>query len=367
MKKILVIEDEPQIRENIQEILQLSNFDAISAPNGVEGLELAQHQMPDLIICDIMMPELDGFSVLQALRHIRSTANIPLIFLTAKSERASLRQGMEFGANDYLTKPFEPDELIRAIQVQLERQERLDQRVQSRLNELCNSITLSLPHELHTPLNGILGMSELMIDEPEGMSVEERLEIAQAIRESALRLHRLTQNFLLYAELEIAARDKTRIQRWQSQPATSFAKSAIAEVAQQKAKQVFRLLDLKLELQDAPLPILEAHLRKIIEELVDNAFKFSSQGTPVQIFSDVDADGYHLQVIDQGRGMTPAQIASSRAYLQFERKLYEQQGSGLGLTIVKRLVELYEGSLSIQSKFGDRTCVYIDLPKAKNI
>ncbi|MDZ8186425.1 MAG: response regulator [Nostoc sp. ChiSLP02] len=123
-KKILVIEDESQICSNIQQILSLSDFDAITANNGLEGLQLAKVEKPDLICCDVMMPELDGYAVLTALRQDPVTESIPVIFLTAKVDRGDLRQGMELGADDYLTKPFSPEELLKAIKVRLARLEK---------------------------------------------------------------------------------------------------------------------------------------------------------------------------------------------------------------------------------------------------
>ena len=127
MKRILVIEDETQVRENIQQILEFSDFEVISAAEGNSGLKLAKIHTPDLIICDIMMPGMDGYSVLKALRQELTTETIPVIFLTAKADRADLRQGMELGADDYLTKPFENSELLRAVKSRLERQSVLQQ------------------------------------------------------------------------------------------------------------------------------------------------------------------------------------------------------------------------------------------------
>ncbi|MBN8564732.1 response regulator [Leptolyngbya boryana CZ1] len=129
MKTILVIEDETQIRDNIAEILELAEFDVITAADGHIGLELAKSHRPDLIICDVMMPELDGFGVLENLRQSPYTATIPLIFLTARVERSDQRQGMNLGADDYLTKPFEPDELLTTIESRLKRQETVAERV----------------------------------------------------------------------------------------------------------------------------------------------------------------------------------------------------------------------------------------------
>jgi CRP-like cAMP-binding protein/CheY-like chemotaxis protein len=115
-KKILLIEDNKEMRENTAEILQLSNFSVLTACNGKEGVEKAQQEHPDLIICDIMMPILDGYGVLHLLAKNESTAGIPFIFLTAKAERTDLRKGMEMGADDYVTKPFDDVELLNAVE-----------------------------------------------------------------------------------------------------------------------------------------------------------------------------------------------------------------------------------------------------------
>lgn len=116
MKKILLIEDNPEMRENTAEILELSNYDIITAENGKIGVEKAKTEQPDLIICDVMMPELDGYGVLFALSKIPETASIPFIFLTAKADKADFRKGMSHGADDYLTKPFDDMELLDAIE-----------------------------------------------------------------------------------------------------------------------------------------------------------------------------------------------------------------------------------------------------------
>lgn len=128
MKKILVIEDEPQMRRNLTTILRLEKFQPIAAENGRVGAELAKKELPDLILCDVMMPELDGHGVLQSLRADSATAAIPFIFLTAKGEREDLRTGMNLGADDYLTKPVAKTELLAAITARLQRSEQTTQR-----------------------------------------------------------------------------------------------------------------------------------------------------------------------------------------------------------------------------------------------
>lgn len=123
MKKIVLIEDNNDVRENTSEILTLANYDVHTAKNGKEGVEKVQKEKPDLIICDIMMPVLDGYGVLHMLSKNEDTAAIPFIFLTAKAERSDLRKGMEMGADDYLTKPFDDIELLNAIESRLRKSE----------------------------------------------------------------------------------------------------------------------------------------------------------------------------------------------------------------------------------------------------
>ena len=123
MKKILVIEDEPTVRANILELLEAEDFQSVGAENGFMGVMWAIKHLPDLIICDVMMPEFDGYDVLSALRQDPVSAIIPLIFLTAKADKADFRYGMDLGADDYITKPFTKDELLSAIATRLAKQE----------------------------------------------------------------------------------------------------------------------------------------------------------------------------------------------------------------------------------------------------
>ena len=119
MKKILFIEDDTVVRENTAELLELSDFEVITASNGKIGVALAKKEKPDIIVCDIMMPELDGYGVLQALAEDTETMQIPFIFLSARTEHKDIRKGMDLGADDYLTKPFEEEELLSAIESRL--------------------------------------------------------------------------------------------------------------------------------------------------------------------------------------------------------------------------------------------------------
>ena len=132
-KKVLVIEDEPSIRNNIMLMLKVERYAAVGAENGRAGLEMARSDPPDLILCDVMMPEMDGFAVLDALRAEPRFAEIPFIFLTALDDRSSMRRGMNLGADDYLPKPFTRAELLEAVNSRLKKFENLTQAVAARL------------------------------------------------------------------------------------------------------------------------------------------------------------------------------------------------------------------------------------------
>jgi two-component system, sensor histidine kinase and response regulator len=359
--KILVIEDEESIRENILELLEAENFEGIGATDGKVGIKMAIAQIPDLILCDMMMPEIDGHGVLKALRSDPITATIPFIFLTAKADKSDIRTGMEMGADDYITKPCTPQELLKAIAIRLDKQKTISKQSQKTLDELRINISMSLPHELRTPLNAILGFSELILSEYQVFEDSDILEMIGQINTSGHRLYRLIQNFLLYAELEIAGTNPELLKEMCCSQ-FSCVQSLLTQKALQQAKQVNRTDDLKLNLQDASVAIDSMRLTKIVEELLDNAFKFSLEGTPVLLSTFVENETFILSVKDQGRGMTPDQIAQLEAYRQFDRKLYQQPGLGLGLAIVQRLAELHGGQFKIKSLPQQETIVSVSLP-----
>lgn len=160
MNKILVIEDEQAIRTNLLKLLSIEGFQTIGAENGVRGVELAQTHQPDLIICDILMPKLDGYGVLKALQEDPTTATIPFIFLTAKADRSDWRQAMNMGADDYLTKPFSRSELLEAIATRLQKQENLSQKHTKQLKQAHDQLNHLLHYNQLTNLPNRLVLQE---------------------------------------------------------------------------------------------------------------------------------------------------------------------------------------------------------------
>jgi two-component system, sensor histidine kinase and response regulator len=367
MKKILVVEDAQALRRDIVEMLGYEGFEVEGAENGLVGVERARQYQPDLIICDIMMPVMDGYGVLEALRRDPSTSTIPFIFLTARTERLDMRQGMELGADDYLTKPFTAQELIRTVQTRLKKRRILDQRVEERLTALRGNIVLALPHELRTPLNVILGFSDLLLYDAETIEPPRIVDMAGYINSAAMRLYRLIENYLIYAQVEVTATNPDQMKLLHD-GVTLNASSVIREQAHHWAGKPHppteaRSQDIRIELEPCEtLAIADEYLKKIVEELVDNACKFSQPGTQILVDGSSKGDRYALTVSDLGVGMSQEQIDSIGAYMQFDRRIREQQGAGLGLIVSKRLVELHNGTFTVKSELQKGTQIVVTLP-----
>jgi len=357
LKKILIIEDEKNLRKSICDLLQQDGYSCIQAQDGEKGIDISINELPDLIICDIKMPGINGHQVFQELRNNIRTSEIPFIFLSALVDKKNLREGMLLGADDYITKPFQPDELLSAIEVRLKKYEAIKDKIES----LRESISYALPHEFKTPLVAILGYSEILIDKFRDSPDEEAKEFSQAIYNAGLRLNRLIQQFIIYKKLSLID-EKDNIS--ELTPLFDLDVQLIIKQAENIAQNYQRKNDLTVEVTDGKVKLPANFFSTIIEELLDNSFKFSEPGTEVLLRGNQKENNYFITVLDEGRGLSEEQIAKIGAYQQFDRTKYEQQGVGLGLAIVKRITYLYGGEIKIISKKNKGTKIEIILPSS---
>jgi signal transduction histidine kinase len=362
MKKILVIDDEEWLREMVQLALTTKGYDVIEARNGAIGIELAQKHLPDLILCDVNMEKVDGYLTLSSLRNVPATASIPFILMTGLADNAGMRHGMELGADDYLPKPFTIDALYGAVEARLKKVHAVRQEAEKKLADLRDNISLMLPHELRTPLNGILAYGEILASEAATLEASEVADMGKAIHDSGKRLERLIENFLIYAQLELLGSDPQKLHALRNKQTPAPA-PLVEKHARAQAQLANRPGDLVLELGGGPVAISEEYLAKIVDELVQNAFKFSQAGTQVRVALSDAGNAITLSVSDRGRGFSTEHITKVGAYMQFDRKMQEQQGLGLGLTIAKRLTELHGGTLTIQREAG-MTVIVVKLLKS---
>lgn len=361
MQRILVIDDEEIFRQATACALQRKGFETHEASDGQEGAEAARRLLPDLIICDVNMDRMDGYALLEDLRQEPSTAAIPFILMTGMGDATSMRRGMNLGADDYLQKPFTAPQLFSAVEARLKQRQALRNQAEKKLADLRANLSLALPHEMITPLNGVFGLAQILSSDAESLTPAEVAEFGSSILQSAERLHRTVQNFLLYGQLELKASDPGSIAQMREKR-TEQARILVETRARHVAGNLQRSEDLQLEVSDACVCLAQDLFTKLVDELAGNAFKFSPPGTPVRVTASLTEGQYALAVSDRGPGMSAEQIAAVGAYTQFDRNTREQQGSGLGLAIARRIVELHGGYFNIQSTEGAGTTVSATLP-----
>jgi two-component system, sensor histidine kinase and response regulator len=376
---ILVIDDEPTNFDVIETLLMAENYQLYYASSGLEALNLLENFAPDVILLDVMMPELDGIEVCHQIRANSKYQCIPILIVTALTSKADLARAIAAGADDFMSKPINSLELKSRVHSMLRIKRQHDQLANS-LKHQENTITLlgnslqtlrgnvlrALPHELNTPLHGMLGLVDLLIDSYPSMSAEDVQDALHHCKSSALRMDRLIQKFLSYVQLQLIASDPNRMMIEQQAQYATDAKYVIEAIAIAEATEKNRTDDLHLQIAPALVNLSESNLKLMVVELIDNAFKFSKAGTSVQVIGYAEPDHVWLTISNQGRCLVAEQISQIGSLMQFDRQQYEQQGIGLGLAIVQAILEIYDGTLSIQSHPDTGTVLTIQLPVCTN-
>jgi signal transduction histidine kinase len=363
-KTILVIDDEEMMREAVKAVLESEGYTVLESSNGEDGLQAAVQRVPDLVLCDIEMPGLSGFDVLHMFRENPITAVVPFVFLSGRSKTTDRRKGMQLGADDFLTKPFDSKELLATVNTRLLRREQEIVHAEKKLEKLRLNISTSVPHELRTPLTGILGFAQILKEQATSSSPEELSEIADHILGSATRLQITLEKFWTYAEIMFLSLDGAS-RKSLKRETFPRADSLIKVLARERAATFQREGDLEFVLPSKLcLKVSSDHLKIMLTEVIDNAFKFSPSKTPVTIeCSDTpESSRCEIHIRDRGRGMDMHQVNSVAGFMQFDRGRHEQQGLGLGLSMARELARLYEGDLTIKSIPGEGTTAVFLLP-----
>jgi two-component system, sensor histidine kinase and response regulator len=364
MTKILVIEDEASLREDIIEMLELLEYEVAGAENGLVGLQIAQEHHPDLILCDIMMNKLDGYGVLAEIRKNPELSATPFIFLTAKSDRASLRHGMELGADDYLSKPFTSYELMTAIQTRLARQTTLAQNAEKQLDEAREQLMRLVTHELRTPLTSINMVVDIISKQLKHLQPQQLTELLETLTSGSKRLSHLVEQMVLTTQIEAGvfrpeafAEDAMPARMWEILVASINLGRRFA----------VRSPNVSIALEDkdqtAMVNCSLAALKHALAEVISNALTFSPEGATVTI-TQWKAEGWvWITVVDQGEGIPPEKLEQAlENFGQVDRELHEQQGMGLGLPLARKIIEIHKGRMEVHSVVGKGTQVMVGLP-----
>lgn len=366
--KILVIEDEAVMREEILEWLRLEEYEALGAEDGMAGVEEACRYLPDLIVSDIMMPYLDGYGVLLEVHANPTTVHIPFIFLTAKAAHEDIRKGMELGADDYITKPFTRLELLQAIQARLVRKAVQEQAYFDKFAHLRQAIAQEQEHQIlkaklvamfshdfANSLTSILMTNSLLRSYGERMDESRRLAHLNRIEASTRRLLQMLDDLLIVAQIETGnlslepelLNARQFVQRFQEDVQAIYAENF--EIVLENRIRSTVIVDLRL-------------LRLIVANLVANAVKKSPRGSTVCIHLAQNETDLILTVYDQATDLP--ETDHLRLFDAVVRRTSTGDLSiiGLELAIVKQAVDLCGGSIHLDHKEGVGTTMTAKIP-----
>jgi signal transduction histidine kinase len=341
-------------------------YDVLTAIDGQLGIDTAIKELPDLIICDVSMPGLSGYDVVTAIRANPTTTTIPFIFLTAFTEKSKMREGMDKGADDYITKPFTKKELVAAINSQWKKIGNVETKVAAKVETVGKKLNYALPHEFRTVLSQLLGNANAIKNNINDLEKDDIVTIADEMIQIVYRLNRITDNFLLFTKLENYANSPADINILR-QAKTDEPCVMMNDIAETVSAKFSRLGDVELldPVFEIAIAIGSDLFTKLVDELIDNACKFSAAGTKIEIISKIVNNMLQISISDKGIGMTQEQLKSIGAFEQFQREEYEQQGVGIGLSIARKIIELHGGTNDIKSIKDGGTTITFTLPLIK--
>ena len=347
-KKILIIDDEKKLLFGLKAVMTRAGYDILTASEGSEGVRLAKESLPDVIICDVMMPPPNGFQLKKILANDLQTAAIPFIFLTARTGESDKIAGLNQGADDYITKPFNVDEMIARVQAILRRNElgrqSALQEMGTKVEKVRRSIATNLSHEMRTPLGVILSGLDLAIREKSN-GVTDNLDLyLEASLSSAQKLSVLIFNLILLNDI-----DTGKVNKFRKPVDLKF--HFIDPVQKVLKAYAEKNLDVHISIQPGTLiHASEVEFAHVVSHLVDNACKFSPDGGKIRIRLNRNGMGGCSLLVENEGPAIPVELREK----VFERYYQVQQdnsrlygGLGVGLTIARAVAEAFGGSVSI--------------------
>lgn len=351
--KILLIDDELNLNETISEFLTYENYIVKTAANGQEALDILDYWTPDLILCDITMPVMDGNTFHEIVRENKSLNVIPFIFITAKKEYNLKKKCIIDGADEFITKPFKFKELSQIIETKINRFKKIKEAANTILSGEKNQFL----HEINTSLNGILGFTNLLIEDESNLDKEEISTFYDAIKISGEQLNRTIQNLTLFQNISNNDIDFNDDSHAEILKMFTEAKENIAMFHENQQKRI------SFDIRPSKIAMNEKHLYFILFELIDNALKFSPKDKKIAVHgTKYNDEFYELNIIDSGIGFTDKEIKKIDAAQQFNPAEKERQGLGLGLYLSKTIVQKSNGVFSIVSEKNQGTNIKMFLP-----
>lgn len=358
---VLLVDDDQMVLESVQEVIEMSGYRTETANDGVEALNILETQVPNIIVSDIMMPNMDGYLFHDAVRANPALFDIPFIFLSVRGGKRDIQRGFMSGADFYITKPFDPEELIIAIEAKLKRSAEIKTVLQQDVERLKQQIIDVFSHQLRTPLFIIQGFSEFLSNLQQPLDAKALDDIYSMMHENAKRLTHLVEDLMLIVNLDSGAAKASLFHLWQPLSLRSVFRLLISRFQTDlDANQISIEISCPDEVMIYGYP---KYMDDLFKRLIDNAIKFGRRGGHIRIdVSSIDGVA-RVAVHDDGIGIANDKLSCLfDRFQQIDRQIMEQEGVGLGLTIASRLAEYHGGDIEVRSQFGEGSTFTVQLP-----
>ena len=359
---LLVVDDNPLVVNVLRSLFMAQRYQVFSSQNGKEALQLLKQKCVDVIICDVMMPKMDGYRFHEAVRNVTEYAHIPFVFLTSLSESEQVRRGKEIGADDYLVKPFNPEELLAVVKGKVRRSKALQTLSEDKYDQYRRRVIHTLSHEFRTPLVAINTGTELLIDQGGRLDADKVKNLLHAVRRGGQRLEHLVNDFMLLQQIEAGVARRLFETRGRVEAVAPFVKDVLDEEESEFTAQGFtvRFEDLS---QGAKACMFAPQVTDILSRLLTNAMKFTLNEKTIEVVVLKDHDTCRIEIRDRGIGLNPARVKEAvDVFGQLDREKLEQQGGGLGLAIASRYAAVHGGEIEFERRSGGGSTVTLCLP-----
>ena len=360
---ILIVDDNPLIINVLKSLFTSEGYHVVASANGAEAFGALESKNFDLIICDVMMPTMDGYELHKKVREQPDLAHIPFVFLTALGDAADINRGKETGADDYVVKPFDPHDLLALVKGKIVRSKSLRNYADERFDTYRKRVIHTLSHEFRTPLVAINTGTELLLEQKQALDVHKTQNLLEAIRRGGQRLEKLVTDFMLLQQIEAGIAERVYSSRKEPKVLATVVKEYVESRQELITKEGFSVAFVDNSM-GAKVDLYEPQLMDILDRLVSNSIKFKSKDRTIELRVYTVEDEVTVEVRDRGIGIDPARVKEAiDLFGQLDREKLEQQGGGLGLAIANRYASINQGRLEFENREGGGSTVSIVLPK----
>ncbi|MBN1427529.1 MAG: hybrid sensor histidine kinase/response regulator [Anaerolineae bacterium] len=361
-KTILVVDDDPVMLASVSDILKISGYALLTAVNGAQALQVMQHQTPDLIVADIMMPEMDGYQFCRAARENPAWRAIPFVFLTARGERDDMRRGYGLGADHYMTKPFEPEDLLLVVETRLQRLAEVRETTRKEIEETKSKLLAALGDDLNGPLSFIYDYISLLQESRRSLSDETTEEILGQMRRGVDEIVEVVEDLMTIVYIDSGAAE-IEIERNREHVEIAFALQAVMKKLNGKAEQHGVTIS-SLIPTDLPVFGISAYVQDIYQRVIDYSIKSARpvdghvwirvERRDEQAVASIRHDGTILEPENLARLFVP--------FYESDQDSLHERSVHCGLVIAEKLARLHGGSITVQSEPVEGTTFTISLP-----